>query len=92
MSSTPFETLLPARALGRGRGLVAWFWGILGAIALCGVLVSTALLLDHLGRPEAARRIEAAVTADLAARGAASRTTDEVDELVGHVSTIVADT
>jgi ABC-type multidrug transport system fused ATPase/permease subunit len=46
MSLTPFETLLPARSLARGRGLAAWFWGILGAIALCGVLVSTALLLD----------------------------------------------
>jgi ATP-binding cassette, subfamily B, bacterial len=46
MSLTPFEQLLPARSLGRGRGLVAWFWGVVGAIALCGVLVSIALLLD----------------------------------------------
>ncbi|OAI53460.1 hypothetical protein AYO47_00855 [Planctomyces sp. SCGC AG-212-M04] len=46
MSLTPFEQLLPARNLGRGRGLAAWLWGIVGAIALCGVLVSLALLLD----------------------------------------------
>ena len=41
-------------------------------------ILSTALLLDHLGLPEAARRVEAAVTADLAERGATPRTTDEV--------------
>ncbi|QDT53938.1 Putative multidrug export ATP-binding/permease protein [Caulifigura coniformis] len=46
MSLTPFEQLLPTRALGRGRGLAAWFWGIVGAVALCGVLVSIALMLD----------------------------------------------
>ncbi len=46
MSLAPFEQLLPARALVRGRGLAAWFWGVVGAIALCGVLVSLALLLD----------------------------------------------
>ena len=41
-------------------------------------ILSTALLLDHLGLPDAARRIEAAVTADLAARGSAPRTTSEI--------------
>jgi 3-isopropylmalate dehydrogenase len=41
-------------------------------------ILSTALLLDHLGMPEAAGRVEAAVTADLAARGSAPRTTSEV--------------
>ncbi|HVJ85000.1 MAG TPA: ABC transporter transmembrane domain-containing protein, partial [Caulifigura sp.] len=46
MSLAPFEQLLPARALGRGRGLAAWFWGVLGAVAIAGVLVSLALLLD----------------------------------------------
>ncbi len=46
MSLAPFEQLLPTRALGRGRGLVAWFWGVVGALALCGVLVSLSLLLD----------------------------------------------
>lgn len=45
-------------------------------------ILSTALLLDHLGLPEAARRIEAAVTADLAGRGSASRTTDEVGSAI----------
>jgi 3-isopropylmalate dehydrogenase len=41
-------------------------------------ILSTALLLDHLGMPDAARRVEAAVTADLAARGSAVRTTSDV--------------
>ncbi len=41
-------------------------------------ILSTALLLDSLGLPEPARRIEAAVTADLAARGSSPRSTDEV--------------
>jgi 3-isopropylmalate dehydrogenase len=45
-------------------------------------ILSTALLLDHLGLPEAARRVEAAVTADLAARGSAPRTTDEVGSAI----------
>jgi len=41
-------------------------------------ILSTALLLDHLGMPEAAQRITAAVTADLAARGPEPRSTAEV--------------
>lgn len=41
-------------------------------------ILSTALLLDHLGMSEAAGRVEAAVTADLAARGSSARTTSEV--------------
>jgi 3-isopropylmalate dehydrogenase len=45
-------------------------------------ILSTALLLDHLGLPEAARRVEAAVTADLAARGSTARSTDEVGSAI----------
>ncbi|MDP9026719.1 MAG: 3-isopropylmalate dehydrogenase [Actinomycetota bacterium] len=41
-------------------------------------ILSTALLLDHLGMPDAAGRVEVAVTADLASRGAAPRTTSAV--------------
>ena len=41
-------------------------------------ILSTVLLLDHLGMPEAARRIDAAVTADLAARGTSPRSTGAV--------------
>jgi 3-isopropylmalate dehydrogenase len=40
-------------------------------------ILSTALLLDHLGLPQAARRVEQAVTADLAARSG-TRTTAQV--------------
>jgi 3-isopropylmalate dehydrogenase len=51
-------------------------------------ILSTALLLNHLGLAQAARRIEAAVTADLAARAwtaeqrSAPRSTDEVGAAV----------
>jgi len=41
-------------------------------------ILSTALLLDHLGLTDAARRVTAAVTADLAARGPAARSTAEI--------------
>ncbi|RIX28695.1 3-isopropylmalate dehydrogenase [Amnibacterium setariae] len=45
-------------------------------------ILSTALLLDHLGLGAAADRITAAVTADLAARGGAARTTTEIGSAV----------
>jgi 3-isopropylmalate dehydrogenase len=45
-------------------------------------ILSTALLLDHLGLPEAAARITAAVTADLASGGSAARTTTEIGDAV----------
>jgi 3-isopropylmalate dehydrogenase len=43
-------------------------------------VLSVALLLDHLGRPDAARRVEDAVSADLAARGGTPRRTTEVGD------------
>ncbi len=43
-------------------------------------ILSAALLLDHLKNPVAAARIEAAVAADLATRGAQKRTTTQVAE------------
>jgi 3-isopropylmalate dehydrogenase len=50
-------------------------------------VLSVALLLEYLGHVEAARRVEAAVAADLAARGDAVRTTSEiVDAIAGRVS------
>jgi 3-isopropylmalate dehydrogenase len=45
-------------------------------------ILSTALLLDHLGMPEPARRIEAAVTADLAHRGSTARSTSAVGDAI----------
>lgn len=45
-------------------------------------ILSTALLLDHLGLTEAAGRVTAAVTADIAARGPAARTTSEIGDAV----------
>ncbi|MHA6524690.1 3-isopropylmalate dehydrogenase [Tessaracoccus sp. G1721] len=43
---------------------------------------SMALLLDHLGRPELARRIDDAVTADIADRGAATFRTTEIGDRI----------
>ncbi len=43
---------------------------------------SMALLLDHLGSHEAASRIEAAVSADIAERGSAKRSTCEVGDAI----------
>ena len=49
-------------------------------------ILSMALLLDHLGRSEDARRIEGAVDADLAERGAARRPTSAVgDDIAARV-------
>jgi 3-isopropylmalate dehydrogenase len=45
-------------------------------------ILSTALLLDHLGHAEAAARVEAAVLADLAGRGPGPRRTAEVGDAV----------
>lgn len=41
-------------------------------------ILSTALLLDHLGLEAAARRVETAVAADVATRGTTPRRTDEI--------------
>jgi 3-isopropylmalate dehydrogenase len=50
-------------------------------------VLSLALLLDHLGHADAARRVEEAVAADLAARGAAPRGTRTVgDALLARLS------
>jgi len=45
-------------------------------------ILSTALLLRHLGEKELAERVEQAVTADLAARTGASRSTAEIGDAV----------
>ena len=51
-------------------------------------VLSAALLLDHLGHPEAARRVEAAVAAELAARtaGAPLRTAEVGDRLASQLA------
>ena len=43
-------------------------------------VLSVAMLLEHLGHDEAARRVESAVAADLASRGPAARSTSEVGD------------
>jgi 3-isopropylmalate dehydrogenase len=50
-------------------------------------VLSVAMLLDHLGHGDAAAEVEAAVSADLAGRGATDRSTAQVgDDLVGRVT------
>ncbi len=50
-------------------------------------VLSVAMLLAHLGHQEAADRVEAAVAADLAARGTAVRSTSEIgDALAGRAA------
>ncbi|AVT34788.1 MULTISPECIES: 3-isopropylmalate dehydrogenase [unclassified Plantactinospora] len=51
-------------------------------------VLSTALLLDHLGHPDAARRVTEAVAAELASRGpgSARRTADIGDRLAAHAA------
>jgi ABC-type multidrug transport system fused ATPase/permease subunit len=46
MSPTPFEKFFPARALTGDRALRAWFWGVLGALVLAGMLLVLSLLVD----------------------------------------------
>jgi 3-isopropylmalate dehydrogenase len=51
-------------------------------------VLSVALMLEHLGHPDAARRVEAAVAAELAGRGATTqiRTEEVGDRLASHVA------
>ncbi len=45
-------------------------------------VLSVAMLLEHVGLPDAARRVEAAVAADLAARGTSARSTTAVGDAI----------
>ncbi len=45
-------------------------------------VLSVAMLLDHLGAEDAARRVEAAVSADLVARGTTMRSTSQVGDAI----------
>jgi len=47
-------------------------------------ILSAALLLDHVGLPEAAARVTEAVSADLAERGSTTRTTSEVGAAIAQ--------
>ena len=47
-------------------------------------ILSVSMMLDHLGFAEAAAKVEAAVAADLAARGATLRPTHEVGDAIVH--------
>jgi 3-isopropylmalate dehydrogenase len=45
-------------------------------------ILSVAMLLDHLGRPQDARRVEQAVALDLSRRGTATRSTSQVGDAI----------
>jgi Isocitrate/isopropylmalate dehydrogenase len=45
-------------------------------------ILSVAMLLDHLGRPQDAQRVEQAVASDLRARGTATRSTSQVGDAI----------
>ena len=85
---------LPAAALMAGAVLLATIalpdWRFERAVAATGLpaILSAALLLDHLGLPDAAARVEAAVLADLADRvpGASRRTSDVGDAIASRVA------
>ena len=54
---------------------------------------AVALMLDHLGLPEAAARVEAGVTADMATRrGGAQRSTSQIGDAIAEAVTAGADT
>ncbi|WP_187977875.1 3-isopropylmalate dehydrogenase [Mycetocola sp. JXN-3] len=50
-------------------------------------ILSTALLLDHLGAPELAQRVVAAVDADIAGRNGATRSTAQVGDAIAALVT-----
>ena len=54
---------------------------------------AVALMLDHLGLPEAAARVEAGVTADMATRrGGAQRSTSQIGDAIAEAVMARADT
>ncbi len=50
-------------------------------------ILSAALLLDHLGEPDAAAKVTAAVEADLAARGPSKRSTAQIGDAIAAAVT-----
>jgi 3-isopropylmalate dehydrogenase len=50
-------------------------------------VLSVGLLLDHLGFPQQAAKVEAAVAADVASRGSTPRSTREVGEALAAAAT-----
>ena len=51
-------------------------------------ILSVAMLLDHLGRPEEALRVEQAVAFDLRTRGTGARSTTEVGDAIAAMSAV----
>ena len=77
--------------LARSRGLITPFGQIADPIA---TIASVALLLDHLGFADEARKVEAAIDADMAARAEAAaagtplqRSTSEVGDAIAALLT-----
>jgi 3-isopropylmalate dehydrogenase len=49
-------------------------------------ILSVAMLLDHIGRPEDALRVEQAVASDLRTRGTATRSTSQVGDAIAALA------
>jgi 3-isopropylmalate dehydrogenase len=49
-------------------------------------ILSVAMLLEHLGRPEDALRVEQAVASDLSTRGTATRSTEQVGDAIATIA------
>jgi 3-isopropylmalate dehydrogenase len=50
-------------------------------------ILSVAMLLDHIGRPQDARRVELAVASDLRKRGSVTRTTAQIGDAIADFAT-----
>ena len=50
-------------------------------------ILSVAMLMDHIGLSDAARRVEDAVVADLATRGQAARSTEQTGDVIAALAT-----
>jgi 3-isopropylmalate dehydrogenase len=58
----------------------------LGKADPTAAILSVAMLLDHLGRPADAIRVEQAVASDLFTRGAATRSTSQVGDAIATLA------
>ena len=58
----------------------------LGKADPTAAILSVAMLLDHLGRPEDAIRVEDAVASDLSTRGTATRSTSQVGDAIASLA------
>ena len=59
--------------------------GVVSSLGKGLTCASIGMLLEHLGRPDEAARVERAVVADLSSRGSAVRSTSEVGDAIASL-------